>query len=32
MTNGRIYRCIILSVNYHEWLHEYYEGFSVVLY
>jgi hypothetical protein len=32
MTNGRIYRCILLSVNYHEWLHEYYEGFSVVLY
>jgi hypothetical protein len=28
----KIYRCIILNVNYHEWLYEYYEGSIVVLY
>jgi len=28
----KIYRCIILNVNYHGWLYEYYEGSIVVLY
>jgi hypothetical protein len=28
----KIYRCIILIVNYHEWLYEYYEGSIVLLY
>ena len=27
-----IYCCIILNVNYHEWLYEYYEGSIIVLY
>jgi hypothetical protein len=26
----KIYRCIILNVNYHEWLYEYYKGSTVV--
>ena len=28
----KIYYCIIVIVNYHEWLYEYYEGSIVVLY
>ena len=37
VTNGcmrttKIYHCIILNVNYHELLYEYYKGFIVVLY
>jgi len=28
----KIYRCIILNINYHGWLYEYYEGSIVVLY
>jgi hypothetical protein len=28
----RIYDCIILNVNCHEWLYEHYKGSAVVLY
>jgi hypothetical protein len=28
----KIYHCIILNVNEHEWLYEYYEGSIIVLY
>ena len=32
MSTIKIYLCIILNDNYHEWLYEYYEGSIVVLY
>jgi hypothetical protein len=28
----RIYHCIILNVNCHEWLYDYYEGSTIALY